>query len=50
MMKAIAGGWLAQTRDNGRIARDDLKVVTDRAPTDEELADGFFALDRLQSM
>ncbi|MEL0156425.1 bifunctional phosphoribosylaminoimidazolecarboxamide formyltransferase/IMP cyclohydrolase [Sphingopyxis sp.] len=43
VMKAIAGGWLAQTRDNGRIARDDLKVVTDRAPTDEELADALFA-------
>ncbi|KAB2849530.1 MAG: bifunctional phosphoribosylaminoimidazolecarboxamide formyltransferase/IMP cyclohydrolase, partial [Sphingopyxis terrae] len=43
VMKAIAGGWLAQTRDNGRITRDDLKVVTDRAPTDEELADALFA-------
>ncbi|MDX8356725.1 bifunctional phosphoribosylaminoimidazolecarboxamide formyltransferase/IMP cyclohydrolase [Sphingopyxis terrae] len=43
VMKAIAGGWLAQTRDNGRITRDNLKVVTDRAPTDEELADALFA-------
>ncbi|MGN6595302.1 bifunctional phosphoribosylaminoimidazolecarboxamide formyltransferase/IMP cyclohydrolase [Sphingopyxis terrae] len=43
VMKAIAGGWLAQTRDNGRITRDDLKVVTDRAPTDEELTDALFA-------
>ncbi len=42
-MKTIAGGWLAQARDNGRIARADLKVVTNRAPTDEELADALFA-------
>ena len=43
MMKSIAGGWLAQSRDSGRITRDDLKVVTDRAPTDAELADALFA-------
>ena len=43
MMKTIAGGWLAQSRDNGRIAIGDLKVVTERAPTDEELNDALFA-------
>jgi len=43
MLKTIAGGWLAQSRDNGRITRADLKVVTDRAPTEEELADALFA-------
>ena len=43
MLKSIAGGWLAQSRDNGRIAPSDLKVVTDRAPTEEELADALFA-------
>ena len=43
MMKTIAGGWLAQSRDNGRITRADLKVVTDRAPTEEELDDALFA-------
>src|SRR3546814_9877047 len=43
MMKAIAGGWLAQSRDNGRITPADLKVVTERAPTDEELTDALFA-------
>lgn len=42
-LKPITGGWLVQTRDNGRIARDDLKVVTDRAPTEEELSDALFA-------
>jgi len=42
-LKTIAGGWLAQNRDNGRITRDDLKVVTTRAPSDAELADALFA-------
>ncbi len=43
MMKSIAGGWLVQSRDNGRIGRDDLKVVTKRAPTSRELSDCLFA-------
>ncbi|APW73651.1 MULTISPECIES: bifunctional phosphoribosylaminoimidazolecarboxamide formyltransferase/IMP cyclohydrolase [Sphingopyxis] len=43
MMNTIAGGWLAQTRDNGRITKDDLKVVTTRTPSDAELADALFA-------
>ncbi|MGB3737895.1 MAG: bifunctional phosphoribosylaminoimidazolecarboxamide formyltransferase/IMP cyclohydrolase [Pontixanthobacter sp.] len=38
-MKSIAGGMLLQSRDNGRIARKDLKVVTKRAPTQQELDD-----------
>jgi phosphoribosylaminoimidazolecarboxamide formyltransferase/IMP cyclohydrolase len=42
-MKTIAGGWLMQSRDNGRITRADLKVVTDRAPSDAEIADALFA-------
>ncbi|MBV9841833.1 MAG: bifunctional phosphoribosylaminoimidazolecarboxamide formyltransferase/IMP cyclohydrolase [Sphingomonadaceae bacterium] len=42
-MKSIAGGMLVQSRDNGRIARDDLKLVTKRAPTQQELADCLFA-------
>ena len=42
-LKSIAGGYLLQSRDNGRIARDDLKVVTRRAPTEQELADCLFA-------
>ena len=42
-LKTIAGGWLAQTRDNGRIAAEALKVVTRRAPTERELADCLFA-------
>ena len=40
--KSITGGWLIQTRDNGA-APDDLKVVTKRQPTGQELADCLFA-------
>lgn len=43
VMKTIAGGWLAQSRDDGQISRADLKIVTERAPTEEELADALFA-------
>ena len=42
-LKSIAGGYLVQTRDNGRIGRGDLEVVTKRAPTERELADCLFA-------
>ncbi len=43
MMKTIAGGWLAQSRDNGRLNPADLERVTARAPTESELADALFA-------
>jgi phosphoribosylaminoimidazolecarboxamide formyltransferase/IMP cyclohydrolase len=39
----ITGGMLVQDRDNGRISRDDLKCVTKRQPTEQELADCLFA-------
>ncbi len=42
-MKTIAGGALLQSRDNGRISREDLKLVTRRAPSEQELADCLFA-------
>jgi phosphoribosylaminoimidazolecarboxamide formyltransferase/IMP cyclohydrolase len=42
-LKSIAGGYLLQSRDNGRIGPDDLKVVTKRAPTERDLADCLFA-------
>jgi len=42
-MKSIAGGYLIQSRDFGRIAEADLKVVTRRAPTAQELKDCLFA-------
>ena len=43
MVKTVAGGLLVQSRDNGRIDRSDLKVVTEKAPTDAELDDLLFA-------
>ncbi len=43
MLKTIAGGALVQSRDNGIVAPDQLKVVTKRAPTEQELADCLFA-------
>ncbi|MEP9358879.1 bifunctional phosphoribosylaminoimidazolecarboxamide formyltransferase/IMP cyclohydrolase [Sphingomonas sp. KR3-1] len=43
MAKAITGGWLVQSRDNGIIGPAELKVVTKRQPTDQELADCLFA-------
>ena len=39
----IAGGLLVQDRDNGHVTRDMLKVVTKRAPTEQELKDCLFA-------
>ena len=42
-MKSIAGGMLVQSRDNGQVTRDMLKVVTKRQPTEQELADCLFA-------
>ncbi len=42
-VKSVAGGYLLQNRDNGRVFRDGLKVVTKRAPTERELTDLLFA-------
>ena len=42
-LRSLAGGYLLQTRDNGRIGAADLKVVTRRPPSDAELADLLFA-------
>ncbi|MBO9517805.1 MAG: bifunctional phosphoribosylaminoimidazolecarboxamide formyltransferase/IMP cyclohydrolase [Porphyrobacter sp.] len=42
-VKPIAGALLVQSRDNGAVGLPDLKVVTKRAPTDQELADCLFA-------
>ena len=41
--KTVAGGLLVQSRDNGVITAADLKVVTKRAPTEQEIADMLFA-------
>ena len=41
--KQISGGMLVQTRDTHRLTRDDLKVVTKREPTENEIEDFLFA-------
>jgi phosphoribosylaminoimidazolecarboxamide formyltransferase/IMP cyclohydrolase len=41
--KKISGGMLVQTRDTRSLTRDDLKVVTRRAPTEDEIASLLFA-------
>ncbi len=41
--RSVSGGFLVQTRDNGKVAERDLRVVTQRAPTDAEVADLLFA-------
>ncbi len=42
-IRSLAGGYLLQTRDDGRIGDGDLKVVTKRAPSAIERADLLFA-------
>jgi phosphoribosylaminoimidazolecarboxamide formyltransferase/IMP cyclohydrolase len=41
--RSVAGGFLVQTRDNGRVTRDKLKVVTKRQPSEQEIIDMLFA-------
>ncbi|HEY5885445.1 MAG TPA: bifunctional phosphoribosylaminoimidazolecarboxamide formyltransferase/IMP cyclohydrolase [Pyrinomonadaceae bacterium] len=41
--KQITGGMLVQTRDNHRLSRDDLKIVSKRQPTEEEINALLFA-------
>ncbi|HEX8472837.1 MAG TPA: bifunctional phosphoribosylaminoimidazolecarboxamide formyltransferase/IMP cyclohydrolase [Pyrinomonadaceae bacterium] len=41
--KRITGGLLVQTRDAHRLTRDQLRVVTERAPTGEEIEAMLFA-------
>lgn len=43
ILKSIAGGFLLQDADAGTIRREELKVVTKRAPTDQEMNDLLFA-------
>ncbi|HEX6742007.1 MAG TPA: bifunctional phosphoribosylaminoimidazolecarboxamide formyltransferase/IMP cyclohydrolase [Sphingomicrobium sp.] len=42
-LAVIAGGLLVQDRDSGTIGRDQLKCVTKRQPTEQEVADCLFA-------
>ncbi|KJZ24743.1 bifunctional phosphoribosylaminoimidazolecarboxamide formyltransferase/IMP cyclohydrolase [Tritonibacter mobilis] len=41
--RQVSGGMLVQDKDVGHRAMDDLKVVTEKAPTDEQMADLLFA-------
>jgi phosphoribosylaminoimidazolecarboxamide formyltransferase/IMP cyclohydrolase len=41
--RQVAGGFLVQDRDNGRLAADGLRVMTKRAPSSAEIADLLFA-------
>ena len=43
MIKSIAGGFLAQTKDNITVDKENLKVVTKRQPSEQELDDLLFA-------
>ena len=42
-LKTVSGGFLAQSRDAGRLDADALKVVTKRAPSKQEMRDLLFA-------
>ena len=42
-VKAVAGGLLVQDQDRGYVAREDMKVVTKKQPTEAEWNDLFFA-------
>ena len=42
-LAVITGGLLVQDGDTGHVGKDDLKVVTRRPPTEQELADCLFA-------
>jgi len=41
--RSVAGGFLVQTRDNGRVTRAGLKVVTKRQPSEQEITDMLLA-------
>jgi phosphoribosylaminoimidazolecarboxamide formyltransferase/IMP cyclohydrolase len=42
-LKTVAGGFLTQDRDAGRISAADLKIVTKKKPTDAQVRDMIFA-------
>ncbi len=43
VLRSLSGGYLVQSRDNGRVTKEDLKCVTRRRPSEAELADLLFA-------
>lgn len=42
--RSIAGGFLMQERDAGRVKAEDLNIVTARKPSEQEIADMLFAM------
>lgn len=43
VFKQVRGGFLVQSRDIGVLCADDVKIVTSRKPTDDEMQDMLFA-------
>lgn len=43
MVKSISGGYLLQTRDNKQVQASELKIVTERQPSSQEIQDMLFA-------
>ena len=43
VFRSVAGGFLVQSRDDSRLSAKDLKIVTKRQPTDQEVKDMLFA-------
>ncbi|QHI95929.1 bifunctional phosphoribosylaminoimidazolecarboxamide formyltransferase/IMP cyclohydrolase [Aristophania vespae] len=43
VVRSVSGGFLAQSRDNGHVSLESLKVVTKRAPSEQEMKDLLFA-------
>ncbi|HLJ52611.1 MAG TPA: bifunctional phosphoribosylaminoimidazolecarboxamide formyltransferase/IMP cyclohydrolase, partial [Rhizomicrobium sp.] len=41
--RSVSGGFLVQSRDNGKVTRDMLKIVTKRQPSEQEITDMLFA-------
>ena len=42
-VKTVSGGFLVQSRDNGRVSAADLRIVTKKKPTDAQIRDMVFA-------
>ena len=43
VFRQVSGGMLVQDRDNGRLSIEDLRVVTRKSPSDDEIGDLLFA-------
>jgi phosphoribosylaminoimidazolecarboxamide formyltransferase/IMP cyclohydrolase len=43
VFRSVAGGFLVQSRDNSRIRAEDLRIVTQRQPSEQEVRDMLFA-------